>query len=275
MTAIKTLKQFRNKFKVTKLLGEGGYGTVYLCVEISTRVLRAVKRLPNVEDTYTSLCPRRQRQVPNEIQFLESINHPSIVKLLDVYFDEDTNTWFLVQEYHPGFEDLFSYVNNNGPMTTRDSSSIVNQLIRVVMYLLNDRMIDHRDIKDENILYNPKTKQIKLIDFGSAAELSSEPYTSFRGTDVYIPPEYYLNRKYSALPATVWAIGCISFILLEGECPFDNREAVKTFTSMSDFNDSKFLRQTKRVKFIEQCLNPSSDKRINFSDLLAHPWLQI
>ncbi|KAL5269101.1 hypothetical protein ACHWQZ_G002811 [Mnemiopsis leidyi] len=276
MTTIKTQKQFQNKYRITQLLGEGGYGSVYLCIEISTRVLRAVKILSNVKDSSTSLCPRRYQAVPNEVLILESLSHPNIVRLIDVYRDETTNSWYLVQEYHPGFQDLFSFINNTGPMTTRDSSCVVKQLVNVLNYLLHEQKIDHRDIKDENILYNPKTKQIKLIDFGSAGRLSTAPYTSFRGTDVYIPPEYYQHRKYSALPATVWAVGCLSFVLLNGDCPFHSRDEVKNFQKLSDLKGSKSLMlRSKRVDFITQCMSVNSEKRALFSDLLCHPWLKI
>ena len=94
MTTIKTQKQFQNKYRITQLLGEGGYGSVYLCIEISTRVLRAVKILSNVKDSSTSLCPRRYRAVPNEVLILESLSHPNIVRLIDVYRDEKTNSWY-------------------------------------------------------------------------------------------------------------------------------------------------------------------------------------
>ena len=176
---LQTVKQFYHKYKITQLLGRGGYGAVYLSVHISTRTLRAVKILSNVKESKISFCPRRQRPVPNEVLLQEPLCHPNIVKLLEVYLDKETETWYLVQEYHPGFTDLFSHINNSGPLTTRASSHIINQLVCVLQHLLNECGIDHRDVKDENILYNPETGQIKLIDFGSAGRLSPGPYTGF------------------------------------------------------------------------------------------------
>jgi serine/threonine protein kinase len=272
---LKTLQQFLNKYKVMRLLGEGGYGSVYLCVERSTKTLRAVKVLTGLKETSTSICPLRQRTVPNEVLLLETLSHPGIVMLLEVYLDANTGTWYLVQEFHPGFQDLFSYVNQHGALTTRDSAAIIRQLVLILQHLLEERGIDHRDVKDENILYNPTTKQIKLIDFGSAGRVSTTPYTSFRGTAVYIPPEYYHHRRYEARPATVWAVGCLSFILFSGDSPFNTKEAVKSYRSMVDFNDTKFLSKTKRVDFISECLTLNVEGRIDFSDLMSHPWLKI
>ena len=145
---------------------------------------------------------------------------------------------------------------------------MIQQLVRLSYYFtLLD--IDQRDIKDENILYNPRTKHIKVIDFGAAAKLSSAPYTEFRGTDVYIPPEYYCYGKYQSFDATVWAIGCLSFILLDGDCPFDSHADVMGFKSVEQLR-SDLATKTKRHNFIRACLNPDPECRISDSDLLKH-----
>ena len=49
----------------------------------------------------------------------------------------------------------------------------------------------HRDVKDENILLNSKTMQVKLIDFGCGTRLRDANYTEFAGTPEFYPPEWY------------------------------------------------------------------------------------
>ena len=113
----------------------------------------------------------------------EALQHPSLHRLLEVYWDEEGAQWCLVSEYDAELEDLFNFVDRAGPLPDRDAAAVVRQLTRLCYHLtLLD--IDHRDLKDENVLYNPRTRQIKLIDFGSAARLSPAPYTAYRGTDV-------------------------------------------------------------------------------------------
>ena len=87
--------------------------------------------------------------------------------------------------------DLFNYIDHYGAMrTTADAANIVTQLIEACYYLAREG-VDHRDLKDENILYNPVTKKIKIIDFGSASALTTDAYYTYQGTDVYLPPEFY------------------------------------------------------------------------------------
>ena len=66
-------------------------------------------------------------------------------------------------DYDPCYIDLFDHTFKNGAMNSTDVVHIIIQLLDVISYLtLQD--VDHRDIKDENILYNPLSKSIKLID---------------------------------------------------------------------------------------------------------------
>ena len=265
--------QFCQKYTLIKQLGEGGYGSVYLCQEKITKQLLAVKIMDGDRCRNKTWCPTRQEWLPNELVLWESLSHPNIVNLLDVYRNIQTCTWYFVMEYNPGFEDLFNYVERTRSLPSRESANIIRQLVNVVYYLTLQN-VDHRDLKDENILYNPATKQIKLIDFGSSAKLSPDPYSYFRGTDVYIPPEYFLTGTYRSFHASVWAIGCVSYILLSGDSPFHNRQAVQDFKTVEHLNPN-YTERTLRLNFIKSCLNPNPEHRILLSDLIRHPWLRV
>ena len=270
---IRGVPEFSRKYKLIKQLGEGGYGAVYLCQHRTTHHLHAVKIMNGDRCTNRTWCSRRKEWLPNELILWESLSHPNIVNLQEVYREDKTFTWYLVMEYNPEYQDLFDYIDKNRALPSRDSANIIRQLVNVVYYLtLED--VDHRDLKDENILYNPTTKQIKLIDFGSSGKLSSKPYTHYRGTDVYIPPEYFLTGTYHSFSATVWAIGCISYVLLAGDCPFQSRQDVQKFTSLEHLNPT-YGERTLRLNFIRSCLNPDPAQRILLSDLVRHPWLRV
>ena len=273
MMKIGEVADFTRKYKVVQQLGEGGYGAVYLCQERTTKQLLAVKIMDERRCTNKSFCPTRKEWLPNELVLWESLSHPNIVNLLDVYRDSEKHVWYLVMEYDSGFEDLFDYVDKNRSLSSRDSANIIRQLVKVVYYLTLQN-VDHRDLKDENILYNPLTKQIKVIDFGSSAKLSSDSYRSFRGTDVYIPPEYFLTGTYRPFQASVWAIGCVSYVLLAGDGPFQTRKEVKEFTSLEQL-DPSYSEKTLRLNFIRGCLNSDPNGRTLLSDLIRHPWLRV
>ena len=273
MKRIGRAPEFSRKYELKQQLGEGGYGAVYLCQERLSKRLRAVKIMNGWDSINHTLCPTRKELLPNELVLWESLSHPNIAKLLDVYRETEKNTWYLVMEYDPGFVDLFNYIDIMVSLSSRDSANIIRQLVNVVYYLTLQN-VDHRDLKDENILYNPATKQIKLIDFGSSAQLSPDPYSTYRGTDVYIPPEYFLTGSYHSFHASVWAIGCIAFVLLLGDSPFQSRQEVQKFKTVEQLNPA-FSQRTLRLNFIRRCLTLNPGDRILLSDLLRHPWLKV
>ena len=273
MKSIGKAPEFAKKYKLIKPLGEGGYGAVYLCQNRTTKQLLAVKIMDDGNCSNKTWCVKRQEWLPNELVLWESLSHPNILNILEVYKDYVQYTWYFVMEYLPGFEDLFMHIDKHRALSSRDSANIIRQLVKVVYYLTLQN-IDHRDLKDENILYNPVTKQIKLIDFGSSAKLSSDPYSYFRGTDVYIPPEYFLTGSYRSFQASVWAIGCISFVLINGDCPFNTRKEVQEFKNVEQLNPT-YSERTLRLNFLRSCLEPNPDDRIMLSDLLRHPWLRV
>lgn len=81
----------------------------------------------------------------------------------------------------------------------------------------------HRDIKPDNILINPETNEIKLIDFGLGSFIAFDESedTSFVGTPIYMAPEIISrNQVYQVLQAEIWSIGVTFWQLLTGRCPF-------------------------------------------------------
>ena len=56
----------------------------------------------------------------------------------------------------------------------------------------------HRDIKDENVILNRESGEIKLIDFGYGTLLKEQPYRDFSGTPEFYPPEWFERKVYHA-----------------------------------------------------------------------------
>jgi len=87
---------------------------------------------------------------------------------------------------------------------------------------LCDGGIFHRDIKDENILINTQTLEVKLIDFGCATEFKSDKvYSIASGTPEFFPPETFTKNQYRAEPATIWALGTLLYVIVMGDIPFE------------------------------------------------------
>ena len=169
-------------------------------------------------------------------------------------------------EYLDGYKDLFS-LTETVILSEKDAAHVIRQVIEVCNYLISEE-VDHRDIKDENILFHPITKQIKLIDFGSASFLEDERYHGMQGTEVYIPPEFYNHGSYHPVPGMVWSIGCLAYVLVNGDCPFNSKKEVMEHKELTWRNPSvgPVFRD-----FVERCLQSIELLRYDFFKMQSHP----
>lgn len=118
--------------------------------------------------------------IPDEVTIWEGLaEQENVLRLVESYLEK--GHWILVTEYLPGFLDLFDYNVAIKRMSTEEVRGIVRQVAGTCQELLG-KGIDHRDVKDENLLYNPETKQVRLIDFGSASVIDpDDTYTHIQG----------------------------------------------------------------------------------------------
>lgn len=79
----------------------------------------------------------------------------------------------------------------------------------------------HRDLKLDNILIDPQTKNIKIIDFGFSLKSGpGEKLSVHCGTPHYMDPDLARKGPYSGMAADIWACGIILYIILVGKLPF-------------------------------------------------------
>ena len=95
------------------------------------------------------------------------------------YF-EDANNFYIVMERPEKYIDLFDYISQKGTVSERSARYLFRQTVEAVQYCLSMGVV-HRDVKDENILIDLKSNQVKLIDFGSGTFLQEEAYTVYEG----------------------------------------------------------------------------------------------
>jgi serine/threonine protein kinase len=249
------------------VLGEGGYGSVWLVKRISDGVLRAAKVISNSNCGRKTKCPIRSKRIPDEVMILETLEHPNIIHIHEAYYER--NFWIIIMEYLPDFVDLFDHISKNGALSVKDAREVLTQLVDTCSYLISVE-IDHRDIKAENVLYNPQTRRIRLIDFGCASLMPDIPYSTFRGTKLYLPPEYFNSGSYSALPAMTWSIGCLAYVLLNGGCPFSTKRKVAEHTRLR-FINRRLDDETK--EFLRDLLTVNVDNRMTPGEIIFHPWM--
>jgi len=164
----------------------------------------------------------RASKLAHEYEILKDLDHPGILKVLDILYDEKSVT--LIQEYIDG-SDLKSLVFNK-KLTISGVMDIAVQLAEILHYL-HQKGIIHKDINSGNILL-AKNGTLKLIDFGISSDLYSESsdilnVDQIEGTLTYISPEQTGRTAYSVTQSCdFYSCGILLYELFSGKPPFDS-----------------------------------------------------
>ena len=207
-------------YRVVDEIMSGSFGSVYLAQHKFLHRIVAVKFLRS--DRIHS--QREWDQFFAEAEFLEQLQHPHILPIIDLGID-DMYPYIITEYAHGGSlrEMLLRHRPNKIP--AREALRILTQ-IGNGLHHAHQQGIVHRDLKPENILFN-KHNDALLADFGIAILLSSaasQRRTSIAGTRTYMAPEQFLGTPgpYS----DQYALGCIAYELFTGRPPFAPNHAI-------------------------------------------------
>lgn len=169
-----------------------------------------------------------------EAQFGARVEHPNIVRTLD-YGQSDTDRYYLAIEWADG-EILDKYAEKSGPLPCKEVAAIMVQICGAVQ-AAHDVGIVHRDLKPENIMYDPAGRQIKLLDFGIAADTEASPDQRltragfFVGTLMYVAPEA-LSGELVGPAADQYSLATIAYYLLSGCLPYTGKSPRELFSQL-------------------------------------------
>ena len=269
-----------------KCLGKGAFGEVYLTSKQGSKQRYATKKI----DKKFTQNPRAKKYLENEINILKEIDHPNIIKLVEV--KETTQFYYLVMELCNGgglSECLDEYQKKHKkPFPEETVQYLMRQIVDGINYL-HKRNILHRDIKLDNILVNfdldedKKSRnmlkaKVKIIDFGFARHLNpSQLAYSTLGSPINMDPgilmehskEYGYDQK-----ADIWSLGTICYEMLIGKCTFD-AESMRELVSKVE-RGNYFLPTTlskEAVSFLNGMLQYDLKKRLSAEQLYNHKFL--
>ncbi|HUK56548.1 MAG TPA: protein kinase [Nitrospiria bacterium] len=202
----------KGRYKLSKKLGQGGMGVVYLAEDTVLNRIVAYKVLPpSVRDN-----PKVLENFLQEARVAAAINHPNIVTIYDT--GSEGVEPYIVMEFVDGIT-LKELLEKSPSIPTKDLVAIAKQICQGLEYAHNKNVI-HRDIKPANVMIN-KEHTVKIMDFGLAKILSESEMegTSVKGTPLYMSPEQIQGKRVDHR-TDIYSLGCTLYRMATGRPPF-------------------------------------------------------
>ena len=278
---------------LTKSLGKGSFGEVFLTKKVNGKELYATKRMDRAEFNK----PDNNKRLLNEISILQKISHKNIVKLIEV--KKTKSHIYIVTEFCNGgslTDNLNKYVQIHRKAFSEEIVQYLMKQIVSAIYYLHMNKIVHRDLKLDNILLNFPNEndkanlnmlkaEIKLIDFGFATRLrtvNGNLANTILGTPSNMEP-HMLRDMENQRPSLkgynekvdIWSLGTLCYEMLVGRMAFAGYSMEELYKKVKAGNYKLPLWLSKEaVSFINGMLQYDSNKRLSAFELLNHDFLK-
>jgi len=209
-------------FRLSRKLGEGGMGAVYLAEDSLAGRTVAIKVLPSKFSSNPEFVARFRR----EARSTGKLSHPNIVAAYS--FGEDGGHHYFVMEYMAGAP-LDSRLKNGGRVPWDEAVAIIKQVAAGLEYAHNHGLI-HRDIKPGNI-FIAETGEAKILDLGLSKSIDENEQSfmtqsgAVLGTPHYISPEQARSDKGIDGRTDIYSLGATFYHLVTGKTPFEGSGA--------------------------------------------------
>ena len=217
---LETGQILNNRYRIVKLLGQGGFGAVYRAWDVNLKGPCAIKENFDVS-------PAAQNQFAREASILYNLRHQNLPKVTD-HFGIPGQGQYLVMEYIEG-QDLQEKIDRaGGPLPEEQVLPWMLQVCDALSYLHSRTPpIIHRDIKPANVRITPEGT-VYLVDFGIAKLYDPDRKTTLGARAVtpgYSPFEQY-GQKPTDTRTDVYALGATLYAALTGKAPLESIERV-------------------------------------------------
>ncbi|CAN6481525.1 unnamed protein product [Victoria cruziana] len=262
----------RELYTLGRKLGQGQFGTTYLCIENATGKEYACKSISKRK----LISKEDVEDVRREIQIMHHLaGHKNVVTIKGAY--EDSLYVHIVMEICAGGE-LFDRIIQRGHFSERKAAELTRIIVGVVE-ACHSLGVMHRDLKPENFLLANKDddSSLKAIDFGLSVFFKpGQIFTDVVGSPYYVAPEVLC--KHYGPEADVWTAGVILYILLSGVPPFwaETQQGIfdAVLRGVIDFDSDPWPLISDSAKdLIRKMLCSRPSDRLTAHEVLCHPWI--
>ncbi len=203
----------QNRYRIARLVGQGGFGAVYRAWDGNLRVPVALK-----ENTDVGLDA--QRQFEREALLLANLRHPNLPRVSD-HFVLPGQGQYLVMDFVEGKSLADLLRERGGPLGEAEVLPWIDQVCDALNYLHSRPLpVIHRDIKPHNVIITPDGRAM-LVDFG-ISKVDESGHNTTAGaravTPGYSPPEQYGTARTDAR-SDIYALGATLYTLLTNREP--------------------------------------------------------
>lgn len=267
-----------HKYRISEVLGSGGFSIVYAAVDIRTNMRVVIKeylptdqakRLPDetvesVSDESSNTFRHGMKRFFDEAAALAKVQHPNIVRVTD--FFRQNNTVYLVMEHHEGHDLRWYLKRHHGRLSEKFIATVFPQLLEGLR-ALHGRGLLHLDIKPANIfLVRPGGKPI-LLDFGAAQasfvdKKRTGPHTLTLG---FAPIEQH--RRGNLGPWTdLYAMGATLYACMSGKSPPPAPQRAEKDTYKPALRAFKQYYSQPLLEAVDWCLQLDQEQRPKKAD---------
>jgi tRNA A-37 threonylcarbamoyl transferase component Bud32 len=209
----------RDRYRIRRLLGQGGMGTVFEATDTYRLDLPGEGQRVAMKVLHTDVARREEllAELQVEFQLLQSLSHPNIVRVHE--FDRDRDIAFLTMELLSGTQLARILSERNGiPLPRRYSFALIRDLGGALVYA-HEHGVVHGDIKPQNIFVT-NDGELRVLDFGATSKLNPVATPGYASCQV-------LEGHHPDRRDDVFSFACVAYVLLSGRHPFEMQSALQ------------------------------------------------
>mmetsp|Transcript_15743 Transcript_15743/g.16336 ORF Transcript_15743/g.16336 Transcript_15743/m.16336 type:complete len:759 (+) Transcript_15743:15-2291(+) len=256
-------------YRIIKSLGSGQFSTVYHAENKEKNfhcALKIVKIFDMMDESERAKCL-------GEVKFLQSVNHPGIVKYLDSFI-ADNKLFIAIEWADKG--DLKKLIRKHEQEKEKIDDTKIFDYLKILSSALvhmHSKRIMHRDLKPANILYF--SEGVKVGDLGLGRYMSDSTCMAYSkvGTPYYMAPEVMRNTGYG-FNSDIWSLGCVLYEMITFRSPFRTDEKIHITKLFQNINKAEYKKLDETVcpelrYLVDNMLQADPDKRIDLNHIIT------